>query len=184
MPRIPELLPADMTPAQRAVAEELTSGPHGGIRGPHGIWLRVPELAKRARSLSEFIRFQSGLPKRLLELSILVGGRFWQAEFEFYAHAKLGRQAGLDEAIIRAIAERRRPTFSEPNDAIVYDLCTELFETRRVGDATYDKAVAALGLQAVIEIVATVGYYSMVSLTLNAFAVPLPAGEPSPFPDK
>jgi 4-carboxymuconolactone decarboxylase len=184
MPRIAELKPADMTPAQRAIAEELTSGPHGGIRGPHGIWLRVPELARRARALSEFIRFQSSLPKRLLELAILVGGRFWKADYEFYAHAKLGQQAGLDEAIIRAIAERRRPTFSEPNDAVVYDLCSELLETRRVSDAAYNKAVKALGLQAVIEVVATIGYYSLVSLTLNAFAVPLPAGEKSPFPDK
>jgi hypothetical protein len=33
----------------------------------------------------------------------------------------------------------------------------------------------------VVELVATIGYYSFVSLTLNAFQVPLPPGEPSPF---
>ena len=183
MSRVPELKPADMTPAQREVADALTSGPHGGIRGPHGIWLQVPELAKRARSLSEFIRFQSTLPKRLLELAILTGGRFWKAEYEFYAHAKLGREAGLDDAVIQAIAENKRPRFTDEVDGLVYDLCHELLETRRLKDATFNSAVKALGQQAVIEVIATIGYYSMVSLTLNAFQVPLPAGVKSPFPD-
>lgn len=183
MSRIPDLPPEALSDAQRAVREEIVSGPHGHIVGPYPAWLQSPELARRARGLSEFIRFQSSLPKRLLEIAILVTGRHWSAEFEFFAHARLARAAGVEESIVQAIAERRRPELADARDAAVYDVCSDLFETHRLADATYARAVEALGLPAVVELVATIGYYSMVSLTLNAFQVGLPPGEASPFPE-
>lgn len=183
MSRIPELAPDKMSEAQRAVHEEIVSGPHGRIVGPYNAWLQSPELARRARGLSEFIRFKASLPPRLLELAILMAGRFWKAEFEFYAHSKLARKAGLDEEIIAALAAGKRPPFKDGLDETVYNFCNELFETRRASDATYERVVAALGVPAVVELVGTIGYYSLVSLTLNAFEVGLPPGETSPFPD-
>jgi 4-carboxymuconolactone decarboxylase len=183
MSRIPEIDVDSLNDEQRAVLDEITSGPHGRVVGPFPAWLQTPELARRARGLSEFVRFKASLPKPLSELAILITGRHWKAEFEFWAHARLGREAGLDEELIRAIAERRRPAFSNTEQEIVYDLITELYETRRVADATHARAVEAFGLPAVVELVATAGYYSLVSMTLNAFAVGLPEGESSPFPD-
>lgn len=183
MSRVPEVRPETMTEAQRSVAQEIVSGPHARIVGPYHAWLQSPELARRVRSLSEFIRFKTSLPPRLSELAILISGRYWKAEFEYYAHARLAKKAGLEDAVIAAIATQRRPAFKQRDEEIVYDFCTELYETRRVSDATYQRALDALGLTAIVEIVATAGYYSMVSLTLNAFQVPLPPGEPSPFPD-
>ena len=183
MSRLPELTQDTMSAEQRAVAQEIVSGPHGRIVGPHPAWLRSPELARRARALSEFIRFKSSVPKNLLELAILVTGRHWKAEFEYWAHAKLAKQAGVDDAVIAAIAAGRKPTFAKPEEALVYALCSEMYADRRVSDATYAKAVQTLGEQAVVELVATAGYYCMVCLTLNTFQVGLPAGEQSPFPD-
>src|SRR5271157_3834001 len=98
MMRVPELRPETMTEEQKAVVQEIVSGPHGRIVGPYFAWLYSPELARRARNLSEFIRFKSSLPARLSELAILITGRFWKAEFEFYAHAILGKKAGLDDS--------------------------------------------------------------------------------------
>jgi 4-carboxymuconolactone decarboxylase len=183
MMRIAELRPETMTEEQKAVQQEIVSGPHGRIVGPYFAWLYSPELARRTRNLSEFIRFKSTLPPRLSELAILITGRFWRADFEFYAHARLGKQAGLDEALITALAENRRPTFKLEGERVVYDLIWELLHTQRAREATYARAVQALGQQAVVELVATAGYYSMVSLTLNCFQVPLPEGVPSPFRD-
>jgi 4-carboxymuconolactone decarboxylase len=181
MMRIPELRPENMTEEQKAVMQEIVSGPHGRIVGPFLAWLCSPELARRARTLSEFIRFRTSLPPRLSELAILITGRFWRAEFEFYAHAILAKKTGLDDAVVAALAEQRRPKFKLEGERVVYDLITELLTTTRVREATYARAVQALGQQTVVELVATAGYYSMVSLTLNAFQVPLPEGEPSPF---
>lgn len=183
MERIPEWTQDTMTAEQRAVAKEIASGPHARVVGPFPAWLQCPELARRARGLSEYIRFKAALPRRLAELAILITGRFWRAEFEYYAHAKLAREAGLAEPIIAAIADGRRPDAMGADEAVVYDLCSELYQHHRVSDATYQRAVKALGLPQVVELVATAGYYSMVSMTLNTFRVPLPPGEPSPFPE-
>jgi len=181
--RIAELRPETMTEEQKAAHQEIVSGPHGRVVGPFFAWLYSPELARRIRNLSEFIRFKTSLPPRLSELAILIAGRFWRADFEFYAHARLGKQAGLDEAVIDALAENRRPKFKLEGERVVYDLIWELMHTQRVREAVYARAVQALGQQAVVELVATAGYYSMVSLTLNCFQMPLPEGVPSPFRD-
>ena len=183
MSRLPDTSREALSTEQREVFDEITDGPHARVIGPYPAWLQSPELARRARSLSEFLRFQSSPPKRLTEIAVLITGQHWKAEFEFYAHAELARKAGVEEPIIQAIAAGKRPDFSEPNDEIVYDICTEMLASRRITDATYKCAVDALGLQMVVELVAIMGYYCMVSVTLNAFEAPLPAGEASPFPD-
>ncbi|HUU72680.1 MAG TPA: carboxymuconolactone decarboxylase family protein [Burkholderiales bacterium] len=183
MSRLPDLTPESMTDEQKTVADLITSGPHGKVMGPYPAWLHSPELAKRARALSEYLRFQSTPSKRLAEIAILITGRHWKAEFEFYAHAELARKAGVEEHIIQALAAGKRPDFSHDDDIIVYDLCTEMLQTRRVTSATYQRALDAFGAQMLVDLVAMMGYYCMVSVTLNAFDAPLPAGEPSPFPD-
>lgn len=183
MSRIPEINRESLNKEQQSVFDLIASGPHARVIGPFPAWLQSPELARRARSLSEFLRFQSSPSKRHAEIAILITGRHWRAEFEFYAHAELARKAGVEEPIIQALAAGKRPAFTEPCDATVYDLSTELLATRRISDATYNRAEDALGMQTLVELVAIIGYYCMVSLTLNAFEAPLPAGEPSPFPD-
>lgn len=183
MSRIPEADPKHMDEDQRAVHDEIVNGPHGRIAGPFHAWLQSPELARRIRALSEFLRFKASLPARLSELAILMAGRFWKSEFEYYAHSRLAREAGLDDDIISAIAENRRPAFANADEEVVYDLFRELYETRRVSEASYQRAVEAFGQRAVVELVATAGYYGMVSMTLNAFEVGLPPGAEPPFKD-
>lgn len=183
MSRLPELRPDALSAEQRMAHDEIVSGPHGHIVGPYLAWLQSPDLARRCRALSEHIRFNTPLPKRISELAILVAGQHWRAEFEFWAHSRLAREAGVEEVMITALAEGRTPPLTDPTEAAVYALCSELLQTRRVSDATFARVEKALGLPGVVELVATIGYYSLVSLTLNAFEVPLPAGEHSVFPD-
>ena len=89
----------------------------------------------------------------------------------------------MEEHIIQALAAGKRPQFTTAEDSVVYELSTELLTTRRISDATYRRALDTFGMQTLVDLVAIVGYYCMVSTTLNAFEAPLPAGEPSPFPD-
>ena len=101
--RLPDLPLDDMSPAQRAVHDKIVSGPRGGIRGPFMAWLQSPELADRAQSLGELVRFGTSVPTRLKELGILMTARHWTAQFEWYAHEKLAREAGLEDPIIDAV---------------------------------------------------------------------------------
>ena len=180
-PRFPPLDPDAMSPEQRRVADAIASGPRGGLRGPFQAWLRSPELADRLQKVGEYLRFSSSVPRRLNELAILITARAWDAQFEWWAHHRLALEAGLDPAVAADIAEGRRPTAMQPDEAVVYDFCTELRATRRVSDATLARALNLLGEAGVIELIGVSGYYDVVSMTLNVAEVPLPEGaEPLP----
>ncbi|HLN08775.1 MAG TPA: carboxymuconolactone decarboxylase family protein [Xanthobacteraceae bacterium] len=181
MSRVPDLDPATLSPEQRKVYEAILSGPRGRVVGPLRVWLQSAELADRAQALGAFCRFGTGLPARLSELAILVTGAHWQAGFEWHAHAPIGLSAGLDAAAIEAIRVGKTPSFTKSDEAAVYGFAKELLDTRRVSDASYRRAVAELGQKSVIELVGILGYYGLISMTINAFEVPLPEGAPQPF---
>jgi 4-carboxymuconolactone decarboxylase len=117
------------------------------------------------------------LPQHLSELAILVTGRFWGAEYEWYAHKKIGLAASLDPELVEAIRVRRTPTFKGDAERIVYEFATQLHRDHRVGDETYAEAMAEFGETAVVDLVGVLGYYTLISMTLNTFHVPLPDGE-------
>jgi 4-carboxymuconolactone decarboxylase len=169
-----------MTPAQRAVAEAIASGPRGGLRGPFQAWLRSPDLADRLQKVGEYLRFSSAVPRRLNELAILITARAWDAQYEWYAHHRLAMEAGLDPAVAAAVAEGRHPPVLRADEAVVYDFCTELRANRNVSDATLAAALELLGEQGVIDLIAVSGYYDVVSMTLNVAEVPLPDGVSPP----
>ncbi len=179
-PRFPPLDPDAMTADQRRVAEAISRGPRGGLRGPFQAWLRSPELADRLQKVGEYLRFSSSLPGRLNEFAILITARAWDAQFEWYAHHRLAMAAGLKPQIAADLAEGRRPAGMAADEAAIYDFCTELRETRRVGDLTLGRVMALFGEQGVVDLIGVSGYYDVVSMTLNVAEVPLPDGEPLP----
>ena len=174
------LTEATMTPRQRESYQAIVSGPRKGARGPFNALLRSPEVADRVQKVGEYIRFQSTIPAPLNEMAILITGRFWTAQYEFWAHSRLARTAGLSDAIIDAIAEGRRPSAMSGDERIVYDFCTELFRDKAVSDATFKAVVDRFGEQGVIDLIAASGYYSIVSMVLNVDRHPLPEGERPP----
>jgi 4-carboxymuconolactone decarboxylase len=178
--RFPPLAVDAMTSEQRQVAEAIASGPRGGLRGPFQAWLRSPALADRLQKVGEYLRFSSAVPRRLNELAILMTARAWDAQFEWWAHHRLALEAGLDPAVAADIAEGRRPSAMQPDEAVVYDFCAELRATRRVSDATLAAALALLGEAGVVDLIAVSGYYDLVSMTLNVAEVPLPDGVAAP----
>lgn len=183
MTRLPELSLDDLDETQRKIAEDIMSGPRGSLSGPFRPWLLSPVLADRAQQLGAFVRFDTSLPPRLSELAILFTAQKWRAQFEWYAHAPPARAGGLGAAVIEAIKCGERPPFDKDDEAAVYDFCRELYETRRVSDATYRAVVAHLGEPGAVDLVGILGYYALVSMTLNVFQVPLPEGEAVPFPE-
>jgi 4-carboxymuconolactone decarboxylase len=176
MSRLPDLRYDQMTAEQRRVHDEIAAGPRGRVEGPLEVWLHSPGLADPAQKLGAFARFGSSLPPELSELAILVTGRHWQANFEWYAHARLARAAGIPEPVIAAIRTGAEPELADPKARIVYAVARELLETRTLSDATYAKAEAALGREGLVDLVGILGYYTLVSMTLNAFDVPTPDG--------
>ena len=178
--RFPLLTEATMTPRQRESYQAIVSGPRKGASGPFNALLRSPEVADRVQKVGEYVRFQSVIPAALNEMAILIAGRFWAAQFEFWAHRRLARTAGLPDAIIDAIADGRRPAAMTGDQRAVYDFASELFRDKAVSDAAFEAVVGRFGDQGVIDLIAAVGYYSIVSMVLNVDRYPLPAGEEPP----
>ncbi|TJW92260.1 carboxymuconolactone decarboxylase family protein, partial [Neisseria gonorrhoeae] len=81
--------------------------------------------------------------------------------------------------IIDAIRDRRTPEFSDPKAQMIYDVAKSLHEGHGLTDALYAEAIALLGERGLVEIIGLCGYYTMVSMTLNAFEFDLPEGEVS-----
>ena len=172
---------ATLTPDQKEVAEAIMSGPRGGLRGPFEAWLRSPVLADRAQKVEEYCRFNTSLPKHLSEFAIILTGKHWKAQFEFLAHARMAIEAGLPRETVEAVRTGTTPTFRDDAERVTYAFVTEYFATNRVSDATYQRALAVLGGErGVVDLVGIVGYYGLVSMTLNVFDVGLPEGEPLP----
>jgi 4-carboxymuconolactone decarboxylase len=182
MRRLPELRYDAMTPEQQRVHDEIAAGPRGRVIGPLEAWLHAPEFADHAQRLGAYVRYRSALPAELSELAILVTARRWQAEFEWHAHARFARAAGIPDAVIEAIRSGVEPAFRDARSRAVYAVARELHDTRTLADATYAAAEAALGRRALVDLVGLLGYYTLVSMTLNAFAVPTPDGS-RPFAD-
>lgn len=169
-------LPAEenRTEAQRLAIAEATSGRRGRVPAPMIAWLQSPELARRGQHLGEMLRYETTLEPSLSELAILVTARHWTAHYEWVVHKREGLKAGMDPEVIAAIAARRPPVFRDERERAVFAVSTSLLETRGVPDALYAEAVAALGERGVVELIGILGYYALVSMTLNTFEIGLP----------
>ena len=133
-------------------------------------------MQKRAQALGAYARYDSALPPGLSELAILVTARHWRAAFEWSAHVGPARAAGIPEAAIEAIRTGAEPALADAKSRAVYAVARELHGTRALSDATYAEAEAALGRQGLVDLIGILGYYTLVAMTLNAFAVPTPDG--------
>lgn len=180
--RLPDLDEATLTPEQREVHDRIKAGPRGVVVGPLRVWLTSPALAERAQELGAFCRYHSALPPRLSELAILVTGAHWRSGFEWATHAPIGLAAGLSPEVVEAVRRGERPEGMTGEEEAVHDFATELQRDRFVSPATYARAEAALGRRALVDLVGILGYYTLISMTINAFEVPLPPGAEDPFP--
>jgi 4-carboxymuconolactone decarboxylase len=175
-------IPLDqMTPAQRAVADAIMSGPRKRMSGPFNAWLRSPELADRLQKVGEYVRFNTSLDKRLNEMAIIMTAQYWGSQYEWYAHAPLAIKAGLDPAIVAALGAGRKPDNMKDDEAVVWEFTTQLRRDHGVDDAIYAKAVEKLGEPGVMDLIAVNGYYDVVSMTLNVAHVAPPSGAELPF---
>ncbi len=179
--RFPDLERERMTEAQRRVYDAIAAGPRGRVPRPFQPLLRSPELADRVQKLGEYVRFNSSVPARLNEFAILINARFMDCQFEWFGHKPLVIKNGLGESILEALAQNKRPTGMKPDEELVYDFCTTLNRRHSVDDELFQRAVASLGEQGVIDLIAVSGFFIMMSMVINVAELPIPSGEKPPW---
>ena len=184
--RVPVTLPADLTPAQKPIYDDMRRGieekfrgfiairDDGALLGPWNPWIRFPQFGGPIWELTKAMSFTPTLPKPVREVAILVTGAKFHAAYEIYAHVLMGEQRGLPDDTLATIVAGQRPGDLSRDLAIAYDLASALVNGGALPELTYKQAVAAFGESATAELIYLVGLYCLVSVTLNGFDVPIP----------
>lgn len=183
-PRVAILNEEQLNPTQRALMDAMRSGPRGkslSIRGPFAAFLHAPAFGDLAQRLGAHCRYRTTVPARLSELAILCTARLWRAQFEWYAHEPMALKAGVSPKTVRDLKAGRVPKAAPKDERAVYDFVQELYKTRRVSDRTYKRVRAFLSDEAMVELVGILGYYTLISMTLNVFHMLPPPDDALPF---
>jgi len=180
--RFKQLTVEELTPQQHQVADEVLKVSSLGLQGPYNVMLRSPVMAQRMVALLDYLRFNTSVPRRLNEFAILIQARLWTSQVEWKAHYPLAIKAGLSEAVADELKAGRRPTGLQPDEAAVYDLCTELSTTHAVSDATFAKAKQFLSDQQIVDLVTISGTYVTVAMMLATGTEGAPDGS-TPLPE-
>jgi 4-carboxymuconolactone decarboxylase len=173
--RMPPVSPEQYDEAQKKAAEEFQAARKGPVSGPFSVLIRIPELMTANRMMGDYLRLKPSIGTRLSELIILIAAREWTQDYEWDVHAPIALRQGISQDIVDAIAAGRRPSGMSEDQEICYDFTIELQRTRRVSDATYDRAIKRFGEAGVLDIAGINGYYTNLAMILNTTRFPIRA---------
>jgi 4-carboxymuconolactone decarboxylase len=182
-PRLPELNEASLTAEQKALAESIKSGPRGQFKmsGPFAIYLHSPAFGELAQRLGGHLRFKTSVSPRLMEFAILVTASHWKAQYEWAMHSPMAEKQGVKPQTVRDLQAGRPPKSAPRDEMALYAFVKELYAKRRVSKPVFNRVYKLLGEAGTVELVGILGYYAMVSMTLNTFMAPLPEDMKAPF---
>ena len=157
------------------------SGPRGGIvDGPFRVWLRSnPKLAERMNNVGSELVGAGKLDKRLFEIAVLCVARFWDARYQWAAHGTIALKLGLSQETIDDIGRGQKPASAPLDEQMTYELSMSLLAKKQISDALYEQVLAKIGFDNLVELITTVGQYSLAAIVTNGFGIELISGGPS-----
>jgi 4-carboxymuconolactone decarboxylase len=182
--RFPQLTLEQLDPQARPLGEEILKISSVGLGGPYNPMLRSPIMADRLKRLLDYLRFNTSLPIRLNEFAILIQGRLWTSQVEWYAHYPLALKAGLPASVADDLKANIRPRGMKPDEEVVYDVSMELSTKHEISDELFTRAKALLGEKQLVDLVAVNGTYALVAMLLSVAEESVPPGKALPFPEK
>src|ERR1700687_740931 len=180
-PRFPQLTMDQLDEKQKPLGEQIMKVSSVGLGGPYNPMIRSPVLGQRLFDLFHYLRWQTSVPTKLNEFAILIIGRQWRSQVEWYAHAPLAAKAGLSPDIIAELKASKRPSNMAEDEDVVYDFVTELTTTQKVSDEPYARARKVLSDQQIVDLTPVAGTYVMVAMMLAMAEETVPPGKEPPF---
>ena len=165
--------PVDQMPVEMKHAFETTKRLRGLVPGPHKIWVVNPKLSQTIVPTGAYYQQHSTLTKTEIEIvTILVTAR-WNSAYASYEHEKIGETQGHlpPERVERMIAGLP-VAFDNAREDIVYQLASALVAPRLVPLGLFKRAKGLIGEAGIVDVAVLIGWFTMVSATLNAFDVP------------
>jgi len=179
--RFPQLTMDQLNDQQRPLGEKIMKISSVGLGGPYNPLLRSPVLARQMYDLLDYLRWNSSLSRKLTEFAILIVGRQWRSQVEWYAHYPLALKEGLPKQVADDIKANRRPRAMTPEVEAVYDFCTELSTTHEVSDATFNRLRHYLNDQQIVDLTVLSGTYVTLAMVLSMAQESVPPGKELPF---
>lgn len=181
MARLPNVNRDELKPEDQQYFDEIV-GSRGSVRGPYGILLHSPQLAARVAHTGTFVRFEFDVPEALKELVIITTAREVTSQYEFSAHARLAREAGVSEETIQAVAKGTAPQGLSGDEEILVRYTKELVRDHKISDATFNAVRDRFGVQNTVNFTGLIGHYLLVGQILLAFDVELAPGMTAEIP--
>jgi 4-carboxymuconolactone decarboxylase len=175
MPRLPKISRDDLTNEARRIFDEIVES-RGEVDAPFQALLHSPEVLRRTADLGAYLRFESSLPPWVRELVILTTAHVHDCRYEWTDHEPKAIEAGIRYQTLRTIEKGEVPKGLAQGEGVVVGFVLELLRSHRVNKQTFRKALDWFGTKGVTEIVATIGYYSMLAAVINAFEISTPMG--------
>jgi 4-carboxymuconolactone decarboxylase len=190
--RLPPIAPSDLSPEQETLFEDMRAGvaakyggfithcDDGAMLGPWNAWLHDPELGRAFWTVTQAMTKARRIPDAARQVAILVVGAHFGAAYEIYAHGAVAAAAhGMSPRRIATLAAGGRPEDLDDDEAVAHDVAKALLCGGVLAEPLYVLALDRFGQLGVNELIYLVGHYCFVSITLNGFAVPVPAGPDS-----
>jgi 4-carboxymuconolactone decarboxylase len=166
-----------MTPEQLAEFDAIVAS-RGSGDGPFLAWLYNPKIARHAQELGRVVRFGTELTSVESEIVILHASAHYRCALEQKVHEEIVRKAAsLPDSVLEAIRSFKEPALVEPRQRMCSLVARTLLEEKHLPDELYRSAVEVLGERALVELVSVLGYFALVTYTLNAFEMRRVAGD-------
>lgn len=179
--RFPQLTMDQLNEKQNPLARQIMKVSKVGLGGPYNPLLRSPVLGQKMFDLLYYLRWQTSVPLKLNEFAILIIGRQWRSQVEWFAHAPLAIEAGLSPAIVAELKTNKRPSNMPMEESVVYDFIIELTTKHAVSDETFNRTKELLGEQQVVDLTAVAGTYITIAMILAMAEESVPSGKELPF---
>ena len=187
--RLPLIAPADLTPEQRPLYDDMRKGiasnfnafkverEDGALMGPWNPWLHEPAIGKAIWDFTLAMTANATLPDNVRQIAILVVGARFDAAYEIYAHIAVAEREGMSPERLATLTADLKPVDLDPHESAAFDIAYALVRGGVLAEPLYSLGVRTFGQKGMNELIYLVGLYSLVSTTLNGFNVPVPERE-------
>ncbi|MDP9103576.1 MAG: carboxymuconolactone decarboxylase family protein [Pseudomonadota bacterium] len=174
--RVPPVSDATATEAQAAILAPMAA--RGPVLNVFRTVAQDPDAAKAFLAWGGYILSKrNGLAAREREIVILRTGYLCKSGYEWTQHVRIGLDSGLTETEVKAIkAGPSDPSWSAL-DRLLIQASDELFHEKFIATKTWDALAEHLSQKQLMDLVFTVGQYTLVSMFLNSFGVQLDPGQ-------
>lgn len=168
MPRIPFADPATLTPEfQKLLA----------VKHPLNLYRMLPRLGATASSgfvaLGGALLRDGKLDPVLREVAILRVGHISEASYEVHQHTRIGRKAGMSDALLAAVKEGASAKGLTAEEALIIRYTDEVVAKVKASDALFGEVVKAFGEVQAAELTMVIGFYMMVCRFLENMEIPV-----------